>query len=70
MGTGQFRPGDAVNPHIGTVGQLGQTQEVRVETLCMSEEVARKAVNALIRQFLQPYLGWFINQTEYFIRLH
>jgi hypothetical protein len=47
MGTGQFRPGDAANPHIGEVGALEEVQEVRVETMCVGEDVARKAVEAL-----------------------
>ncbi|KAL8992070.1 MAG: hypothetical protein Q9169_007399 [Polycauliona sp. 2 TL-2023] len=47
MGNGQFRPGDTANPHIGTVGMLEGTNEVRVETLCVGEEVARKSVQAL-----------------------
>ena len=48
-GTGQFRPGDSANPHIGTVGALEETPEVRVETLCVGEDVARQAVAALKR---------------------
>ncbi|TPX11589.1 uncharacterized protein E0L32_007800 [Thyridium curvatum] len=47
LGTGQFRPGDAANPHIGAVGQLEKLEEARVETLCVGEDVARKAVEAL-----------------------
>ena len=47
MGTGQFRPGDTANPHIGSVGALEELQEARVETLCLGEDVARKAVEAL-----------------------
>ena len=47
MGTGQFRPGDAANPHIGRIGALEETPEVRVETLCVGEDVARQAVAAL-----------------------
>ncbi|KAK1835653.1 GTP cyclohydrolase 1 type 2/Nif3 [Podospora conica] len=46
-GTGQFRPGDSAKPHIGTVGDLEETPEVRVETLCQNEDVARAAVEAL-----------------------
>ncbi|KNG85100.1 structural toxin protein RtxA [Aspergillus nomiae NRRL 13137] len=46
-GTSQFRPGDAANPHIGKVGELETTEEVRVEALCASEDIARKAVEAL-----------------------
>lgn len=49
IGTGQFRPGDAANPHIGTVGALEQVEEARVETLCVGEDVAKKAVAALKR---------------------
>jgi hypothetical protein len=47
MGTGQFRPGDAAKPHLGSVGALEEVQEVRVETLCVGEDVARKAAEAL-----------------------
>ncbi|KAL2128991.1 hypothetical protein VTI74DRAFT_8379 [Chaetomium olivicolor] len=47
LGTGQFRPGDAANPHIGKVGALEHVEEARVETLCVGEETARKAVAAL-----------------------
>lgn len=47
VGTGQFRPGDTANPHIGSVGALAEVQEARVETLCDGEEITRKAVEAL-----------------------
>jgi len=46
-GTGQFRPGDAANPAIGSVGELEETPEVRVETLIIGEDTTRKAVAAL-----------------------
>lgn len=47
MGTGQFRPGDTAVPHIGTPGVVEQTPEVKVEVMCVGEDVARKAVAAL-----------------------
>jgi hypothetical protein len=47
MGTGQFRPGDTANPHIGSIGMLEQTPEVMVETICVGRDVARRAVDAL-----------------------
>ena len=47
LGTGQFRPGDAAKPHIGKVGELEEIQEARVETLCLGEDVVRKAIEAL-----------------------
>jgi hypothetical protein len=46
-GVGQFRPGTKAHPHVGSVGVLEHVEEVRVETLCVGEEVARKAVEAL-----------------------
>jgi len=47
IGTGQFRPGQTANPHLGKPGALETVQEARVETLCVGEDVARKAVAAL-----------------------
>ncbi|KAK0101928.1 hypothetical protein ONS95_001260 [Cadophora gregata] len=47
MGTGQFRPGDTANPHIGTPGVVEQTPEVKVEVMCLGEYVATNAVAAL-----------------------
>ncbi len=47
MGTGQFRPGDTANPHTGKPGTLEEVQLARVEALCVGEEIARKAVEAL-----------------------
>ncbi|KAM3433263.1 hypothetical protein MY4824_006046 [Beauveria thailandica] len=46
-GTGQFRPGATANPNIGSVGALEHVEEVRVETICVGEDVARRAVAAL-----------------------
>ena len=47
LGTGQFRPGDAANPNIGKVGELEKVEEARVETLCVGNDVTRRAVEAL-----------------------
>ncbi|CAG5145984.1 uncharacterized protein ALTATR162_LOCUS1804 [Alternaria atra] len=46
-GTGQFRPGDAANPHIGKVGELEEVDEYRVEAICVGRDTAVKAVEAL-----------------------
>ncbi|KAF3481404.1 structural toxin protein RtxA [Arthroderma uncinatum] len=61
MGTGQFRPGQSANPHIGSVGALEEVQEARVETLCVGEEVVRKAVAALkaAHPYEEPAYGVF-----------
>ncbi|KAI0136483.1 GTP cyclohydrolase 1 type 2/Nif3 [Xylariales sp. AK1849] len=53
MGTGQFRPGDTANPHIGKVGEVEQVEEARVETVCLGEDVIKKAVEAL--KSVHPY---------------
>ena len=47
MGIGRFRLGDTATPNIGSTGTLEEVKEARVETLCMGEEVAKKAVDAL-----------------------
>ena len=49
LGTGEFRPGDAAKPNIGKVGELQEVEEARVESLCLGEDVVRKAVEALKR---------------------
>jgi hypothetical protein len=54
VGTGQFRPGDKANPHIGQPGTLEEVQEARVEALCVGEDVVKEAVKALKR--------WVIDQ--------
>ena len=48
-GTGQFRPGDTANPNLGSKGTLEEISETRVETLCVDENIAKKAVDALKR---------------------
>jgi hypothetical protein len=47
IGIGQFRPGSGTNSHIGSVGELEQVTEMRVETPCVGKDVATKAVEAL-----------------------
>ena len=49
MGAGQLCPGDTANINIGSVRALEEVREARVETLCVGEDVARKAVDALKR---------------------
>ena len=60
-GTGQFRPGDAARPHLGTVGKVETVREVRVETPCVGKDVARKAVEALRRYVFLYDLGTTYN---------
>ncbi|CRK12245.1 hypothetical protein BN1723_004865 [Verticillium longisporum] len=53
IGTGQFRPGDGAKPAIGKPGELEELHEARAETLCVGEDVVRKAVAAL--KLAHPY---------------
>ncbi|KAH6661810.1 GTP cyclohydrolase 1 type 2/Nif3 [Plectosphaerella plurivora] len=66
LGTGQFRPGDAANPNIGKVGVLEYVEEVRVETLCVGEDVARKAVEALKKAHPYEEPGYDVYRLEDF----
>ncbi|KAH9908554.1 GTP cyclohydrolase 1 type 2/Nif3 [Xylariomycetidae sp. FL2044] len=65
-GTGQFRPGDAANPHIGAVGKLETTEEIQVETLCVGEDVARRAVVALKKAHPYEEPGYEVFKLEDF----
>jgi len=46
-GIGQLRPGQSANPNVGKVGELEKVDEVKVETLCVGEDVVKRAVTAL-----------------------
>lgn len=46
-GTGQFRPLEGSDPHIGSTGTLETVRELRVETICR-DEVVRASIEALI----------------------
>ncbi len=48
-GRGQFLPGQGAKPNIGAVNKLEKVEEMRVEILCVGDDVMRAAVNALQR---------------------
>ncbi|WP_136253920.1 NGG1p interacting factor NIF3 [Onishia niordana] len=45
-GTGQFRPTNGADPHIGRVGELEYVQELKIELVC-HETLIHDAVAAL-----------------------
>ncbi|WP_346797315.1 NGG1p interacting factor NIF3 [Halomonas sp. Bachu 37] len=51
-GTGQFRPLEGADPHIGKVGELEYVKEVKVELVCSDDHI-RTAVAAL--KLAHPY---------------
>lgn len=52
LGTGQFRPLEGANPHLGDVGAVERVDEYRVETL-VDENVIDAVIEALIQA--HPY---------------
>ena len=46
LGTGQFKPIDNANPHIGELDKIERVQEYKVEMIC-SAELIKKAVETL-----------------------
>lgn len=51
-GTGQFRPLDGADPHIGEVGELERVEELKVELVC-EDSLIHAAVAAL--KLAHPY---------------
>ena len=52
LGTGQFRPINNANPHIGSLGEIEKVQEYKVEMICQ-DELIREAVAVL--KAVHPY---------------
>ena len=46
LGTGQFKPIENANPHIGELDKIEKVQEYKVEMIC-SEELIKKAIETL-----------------------
>ena len=46
LGTGQFKPVDSANPHIGELDKIEKVQEYKVEMIC-SDVLIKKAVKVL-----------------------
>ncbi|MCE0733077.1 NGG1p interacting factor NIF3 [Halomonas sp. G15] len=51
-GTGQFRPLEGADPHIGRVGDLERVEELKVELVC-EDALIRAAIAAL--RLAHPY---------------
>lgn len=52
LGTGQFKPSDKANPHIGQAGELETVEEYKVELVC-EDKVLDVVVAAL--KLAHPY---------------
>ncbi len=46
LGTGQFKPVNRANPHIGELNHIEYVEEYKVEMIC-SDELIKKAVEVL-----------------------
>ena len=51
-GIGRFKPENGADPHIGSIGNLEQVEEERIEVTC-SEEVLDSVVKSI--QAVHPY---------------
>ena len=52
LGTGQFKPIDSANPHIGELNKIEKVLEYKVEMIC-SDTLIKKAVQTL--KEVHPY---------------
>lgn len=52
LGTGQFKPINSADPHIGELEKIEKIQEYKVEMIC-SDELIKKAVETL--KEVHPY---------------
>lgn len=52
LGTGQFKPMESANPHIGELDKIEKVQEYKVEMIC-SDELIKKAIEVL--KEVHPY---------------
>ena len=62
LGTGQFRPLQGSQPHVGTLDKIELVDEFRVEMVCAAENV-RAAINALISAHPYEEPAYHILQT-------
>jgi len=52
QGTGQFKPIDNTNPHLGELNKIEKVQEYKVEMIC-SDALIKKAIEVL--KEVHPY---------------
>jgi len=52
LGTGQFKPINNANPHIGTINNIEQVEEYRIEMIC-EDHLIKNAVQTL--KDIHPY---------------
>jgi len=52
QGTGQFKPIDNANPHVGELNKIEKVQEYKVEMIC-SDALIKKAIEVL--KEVHPY---------------
>lgn len=63
-GTGQFRPSEHANPHIGKPGALEVLEEDKVEMVVVGKETIRKAVETLREVHPYEVVAFFVVKCE------
>ncbi|KAK6522724.1 hypothetical protein TWF281_002160 [Arthrobotrys megalospora] len=66
FGIGQYRPGNAADPHIGVAGRLEKVEEAKVEVLCIGEEVLNKAIQSLKEAHPYEEPAYYVIKLEEF----
>ncbi|KAF0825618.1 Nif3-like dinuclear metal center hexameric protein [Cytobacillus firmus] len=62
-GTGQFKPGNDANPHIGQQGKLETVEEVCIETI-FPEQIEKKVLSAMFKNHPYEEVAYDIYKLE------
>ncbi|KEF54490.1 uncharacterized protein A1O9_09657 [Exophiala aquamarina CBS 119918] len=63
-GTGQFRPSEHANPHIGKPGTLEVLEEDKVEMVVVGKKAAKRAVEQLRAAHPYEVVAFFVVKCE------
>lgn len=65
LGTGQFKPIDKANPHIGSLNTLEIVEEYKVEMIC-TDELIKQAVQTLKESHPYEEVAYEVYKLEEF----
>lgn len=63
LGTGQFLPGEGASPAIGSLLKLEKVRELKVEVLCLEEQV-ESALKAMLKAHPYEEPAWEVLKME------
>lgn len=65
LGTGQFKPINKANPHIGKLGRIEHVQEYKVEMIC-KDELIKEAIEVLKKSHPYEEVAYEVFRIEEF----